>query len=88
MKAVIRYLAIVVALLWVAPLHAQQAGVQQQVAATLTAPQRMELPIERIRPALTTYYVNGRAAPYWVGTGRMDQFLARLNGAGYDGLNP
>ncbi len=87
MKALIRYLAIVVALLWVAPLHAQQAVVQQQVMALLAAPQRMELPIERIRPALTAYYVNGRAAPYWVGTGHMDQFLAQLNGAVYDGLN-
>ena len=47
----------------------------------------MELPIERIRPALMSYYVAGRATPYWVGTGRMDQFLARLNGALYDGLN-
>ncbi len=87
MKMMMRILAFAVLLFAAAPLHAQQAGVQQQVVALLTATQRMELPIERIRPALMSYYVAGRATPYWVGTGRMDQFLTRLNGALYDGLN-
>ncbi len=63
---------------------AVQMGVQQILAGG----QRLELPIERIKPVLTAHYVTGRGAVYWVGTGHMDQFIARLQRATYDGLNP
>ncbi len=83
-------LIVVLALIVAAPLAAlsQDAGqVQAAIAQLLTSGQRLALPIERIRPALTAHYVNSRGAIYWVGTGRMDSFITRLQKAKNDGLN-
>jgi L,D-transpeptidase YcbB len=83
-------LIVVLALIVTAPLAAlaQDAGqVQAAIAQLLTSGQRLALPIERIKPALTAHYVNSRGAIYWVGTGRMDSFIARLQQAKNDGLN-
>ena len=83
-------LVVVLVLMVAAPLTAlaQDAGqVQAAIAQLLTSGQRLALPVERIRPALTAHYVNSRGAIYWVGTGRMDSFIARLQQAKNDGLN-
>ncbi|MDE2447177.1 MAG: L,D-transpeptidase family protein [Alphaproteobacteria bacterium] len=67
---------------------AQDAGqVQAAISQLLSSGERLALPIERIRPALTAHYVTNRGAIYWVGTGRMDKFIQRLTQAKYDGLN-
>jgi L,D-transpeptidase YcbB len=80
----------VLAALLLAPISAwpQDAGqVQAAIAQLLSGGQRLALPVERIRPALTAHYVSNRGAVYWVGTGRMDKFIKRLSQAKYDGLN-
>lgn len=58
------------------------------IARVLQSGDRLPLPIERIRPALTAYYVTNHGAMNWVGTGRMTPFLQRLSHAAADGLNP
>ena len=54
----------------------------------LQKPERLPLPLERIRPALTAHLRAGQGPVYWVGTGRMTPFLQRLADAADDGLNP
>ena len=86
------------ALLWAAPAvpgHAQGTPAAQDaedvanvITAILEDPERLPLPLERIRPALVQHYVQDRGAIYWVGTGRMTPFLQRLADAADDGLNP
>lgn len=86
------------ALLWVAPAvpgHAQTTSRAQNpddvanvITAILQDPERLPLPLERIRPALLQHYVQDKGAIYWVGTGRMTPFLQRLADAEDDGLNP
>jgi murein L,D-transpeptidase YcbB/YkuD len=86
------------ALLWAAaalPGHAQTTpkvqdaeDVANVIAAILEDPERLPLPLERIRPALVQHYVQDKGAIYWVGTGRMTPFLQRLADAAEDGLNP
>ncbi len=63
------------------------ASVSSAVNLVLSSGQRLELPIERNRAALSAYYISNHASPYWVGTPHMDQFITRLNMAVYDGLN-
>jgi murein L,D-transpeptidase YcbB/YkuD len=85
-------------LLWAAaalPGHAQGTpkvqdpeDVANVIAAILEDPERLPLPLERIRPALLQHYVQDKGAVYWVGTGRMTPFLQRLADAAEDGLNP
>jgi murein L,D-transpeptidase YcbB/YkuD len=85
-------------LLWAAaavPGHAQGTAKVQDaedvanvIAAILEDPERLPLPLERIRPALLQHYVRDKGAIYWVGTGRMTPFLQRLADAADDGLNP
>lgn len=58
------------------------------IADILTSEERLPLPLERIRPALTAHYVRDQGPVYWVGTGRMTPFLQRLADAADDGLNP
>jgi murein L,D-transpeptidase YcbB/YkuD len=58
------------------------------IALVLDTPGRLELPLERIRPALKAHYVDNRGTIYWVGTGRMTPFIQRLLDAEDDGLNP
>ncbi len=76
-------------LLWALPVQAQDNGlIQATISQMLNSPDRLALPIEKIRPALKAHYVGARGAIYWIGTGHMDQFLARITNATYDGLNP
>ncbi len=88
MRFILRFVAVFI-FLNCAPAWAQDAG-QIQVAITqlLSGGQRMALPVERIRPALTAYYVRSAGSIYWIGTGRMDMFIQRLQNAKFDGLNP
>lgn len=58
------------------------------IAVLLASPDRLELPLERIRPALKAHYVDNAGTIYWVGTGRMTPFIQRLVDAEDDGLNP
>ncbi|MGE3875431.1 MAG: murein L,D-transpeptidase [Parvibaculaceae bacterium] len=58
------------------------------IALFLASPERLELPLERIRPALKAHYVDNAGTVYWVGTGRMTPFIQRLLDAEDDGLNP
>jgi L,D-transpeptidase YcbB len=58
------------------------------IALMLADPERLELPIERIRAALKAHYVDNTGIVYWVGTGRMTPFIQRLLDAEDDGLNP
>jgi hypothetical protein len=60
----------------------------EAIAELLASPDRLELPIQRIRPALTAHYVENGGTIYWVGTGRMTPFIQRLQRAADDGLNP
>ena len=54
----------------------------------LNGPERLPLPLERIRPALRAHYIRDKGTIYWIGTGRMTPFLQRLEDAEDDGLNP
>jgi murein L,D-transpeptidase YcbB/YkuD len=95
MRAVVRILALI--LLVVGPALPAQAGknrnvpdyaaVSAAVAQILQGNNRLPLPLERIRPALTAHYVQQRGTIYWVGTGRMTPFIQRLIDAEDDGLN-
>ena len=58
------------------------------VAGMLNGPDRLPLPLERIRTALQAHYVRDKGTIYWVGTGRMTPFIQRLEDAAGDGLNP
>jgi murein L,D-transpeptidase YcbB/YkuD len=90
-----RFILRVLVVFWIcmaaslAPSAAQDSSqIQAIIAETLTSGERLALPIERVRPALTAHYVRNRGSVYWVGTGRMDRFIQRLQRATYDGLNP
>ncbi len=63
-------------------------AVSAAIARLLQSPERLPLPLERIRPALTAHYVRDGGTIYWVGTGRMTPFIQRLADAADDGLNP
>ncbi len=68
---------------------AQDAGqIRSAIQQMLAGGQRLGLPLERVRLALIAHYVNNGGSIYWVGTGRMDKFIARAKKATYDGLNP
>ncbi len=62
--------------------------VSRAVAELLNSPDRMALPVERVRQALKAHYVDNGGTIYWVGTGRMTPFIQRLEDAQFDGLNP
>ena len=89
---------VLAAVLWAglaAAAHAQASGkvpnldaVEAAIDRILAAPERLPLPLERIRPALIAHYTRDEAPVYWVGTGRMTPFLQRLADAADDGLNP
>ena len=63
-------------------------GVSAALAEVLNSPERLTLPIERIRQALKAHYLDNGGSIYWVGTGRMTPFIQRLEDAQFDGLNP
>ena len=63
-------------------------GVSAAIAEILNSPERLTLPIERIRQALKAHYLDNEGSIYWVGTGRMTPFIQRLEDAQFDGLNP
>ena len=77
-----------IGMLFGAPAFAQDQGqIQAAITQLLNGTERLALPVERIRPALKAHYVGSHGAIYWVGTGRMDGFIQRLQKARYDGLN-
>jgi murein L,D-transpeptidase YcbB/YkuD len=65
-----------------------EADVMAAITEIIQSPDRLPLPLERIRPALAAHYLRDGAKPFWVGTGRMTPFLQRLADAADDGLNP
>jgi L,D-transpeptidase YcbB len=89
MRIVFRVLFfVIVSLAAAAQGFAQDASqVRSEIQQILGGGQRLALPLQRIRPALIAHYVNNGGSIYWVGTGRMDKFIARLKNATYDGLN-
>ena len=88
MSALIRALFVFAVMCSALPARGQDAAaVQAQISALLNNGQRLELPVERLRPALVAHYIGNHATPYWLAAGHMDQFMARVNAAVYDGLN-
>ena len=81
-------LALVLGLAATRALAASEPEIRAALSEMLTGPDRLALPIERIRQALTAYYVNNKGPLYWSDTGHMDKLIARLEQAEYDGLNP
>jgi L,D-transpeptidase YcbB len=70
------------------PPAAQADPINDAIAQILTGGDRLALPLERIRGALKAHYVANGGSIYWVGSGRMDLFIARVKNAANDGLNP
>lgn len=64
------------------------AAVAAAIGDILIAPERLELPVERVREALKVHYIDRSGTIYWVGTGRMTPFIQRLLDAEDDGLDP
>ncbi len=64
------------------------SSVSSAVADILSSPDRLPLPLERIRPALKAHYITNKGVIYWVGSGRMTPFIQRIANAEADGLNP
>jgi murein L,D-transpeptidase YcbB/YkuD len=64
------------------------SSVSIAIEELLSSPERLPLPLERIRPALQAHYVTNGGSIYWIGTGRMTPFLQRIAAADADGLNP
>ncbi len=64
------------------------AAVAMAIGDILNSPERLELPIERVREALKAHYIGRSGTVYWVGTGRMTPFIQRLIDAADDGLDP
>jgi L,D-transpeptidase YcbB len=62
--------------------------VSSAIGDLLNSPERMALPVERVRQALKAHYIDNGGTIYWVGTGRMTPFIQRLEDAQFDGLNP
>ncbi|MGI9371114.1 MAG: L,D-transpeptidase family protein, partial [Hyphomicrobiales bacterium] len=52
----------------------------------LTSDQRLPMPIQNVRDALSNHYVQGNGRLFWVGSPRMDQLVERLRNAANDGL--
>lgn len=91
LRKLLRCGCVVLALAGAAPAAyaaASPGEVQSVVSDILTSGQRLPLPMERVKSALTAHYVKGASAPYWLGQGRMQQFLQRLQNATLDGLDP
>ena len=96
MRSVVKLVAVVLALVFLGqPAWAGKsakvpdyAAVSAAVAQILNDPERLPLPIERIRAALQAHYIRDQGTIYWVGTGRMTPFVQRLADAADDGLNP
>jgi L,D-transpeptidase YcbB len=95
MRLTLRAVILLIALLAGLPVFAAGSNnapnyedVAAAVAEQLNSPERMPLPIERIRQALKAHYVDNAGTVYWVGTGRMTPFIQRLEDAQLDGLNP
>jgi L,D-transpeptidase YcbB len=91
MVKLLRHWTMALALLMVAPQALQAAApapaIQSAVEDILTSGDRLPLPLEKVKAALQAHYVKSAAEPYWVGTGRMQQFLTRLQNATLDGLD-
>ena len=66
----------------------EYAAVAMAVRDILESPERLELPVERVRAALKAHYIDHSGIIYWIGTGRMTPFIQRLIDAEDDGLDP
>ncbi len=88
MRLMLQTLFSVLMLLLAQPAVAANEAVSGALVEILNSSERMALPIERVRQALKAHYVNNGGAVYWVGTGRMTQFVQHLEDAQFDGLNP
>ena len=95
MKRIALSLFIMVSVAFAVPVTAAPTGdvpayeeVAASVAGILNQPERLPLPIERIRGALKQHYIKNKGSIYWVGTGRMTPFIQRIENAQLDGLNP
>jgi murein L,D-transpeptidase YcbB/YkuD len=92
MKVLVRKIAYVCvavfALASFARADAPLENIRAEIAGILNAAERLPLPLERVRPALTAHYLKQSGSIYWANTGRMTPFLQRLTRATYDGLNP
>jgi L,D-transpeptidase YcbB len=96
MTAWIARLLTVVALIWMAlpasaekgDREAEYGAIASAIGIILNGPDRLPLPIEQVRRALTAHYSDNGGTVYWAGTGRMTPFLQRLKNAEADGLNP
>ncbi len=60
--------------------------VAEQVVTILSAEDRLPLPLQRVRKALTAHYVDNSGRLFWVGSPRMDQLIAHVSKAEQDGL--
>ena len=90
MKLFLRLVAVIVFVVSCTTLSAAQDDglIQATISQILNSPDRLSLPLEKVRPALKAHYITSRGPIYWVGSNRMDGFLKRLRNATYDGLNP
>ena len=95
MRLVLRAVFVIVMLVLAKPAFAagtsnapNYADVSTAIVELLNSPERMALPIERVRQALKAHYINNGGTIYWVGTGRMTPLIQRMEDAQFDGLNP
>jgi L,D-transpeptidase YcbB len=68
--------------------EASPEAVRTEISDILTAGGRLPLPLEKVRAALKSHYLQQQGSIYWANTGRMTPFLQRLQTAEFDGLNP
>ncbi|MEM7428217.1 MAG: L,D-transpeptidase family protein [Pseudomonadota bacterium] len=92
--AILRSAVLAGALAGLAPLALAQKSdsfstrdeVAGKVVAILSAEDRLPLPLQRVRKALTKHYVDNSGRLFWVGSPRMDQLIAHVSRAERDGL--
>lgn len=60
----------------------------REIGIIVNAADHLPLPLQRVRSFLKTYYIEEHGAPLWIGTGRMDGLIDRLENAIEDGLFP
>ena len=66
--------------------YSSRDEVSTLVNKILTSDQRMAMPIQVVREALSEHYVKNNGRLFWVGSPRMDQLVERLRNAADDGL--
>ncbi len=66
----------------------ERSAVTINVTDLLANEPRLPLPVRQRAEALTAYYQQNGGALLWVGNQRMEDMVARLRAAAYDGLDP